>query len=89
MSNFSYDDLTKEQLVGLLNDRDKAIERQYRLVGAMKKAAKSAVEIAYWMSGSKDFSPEGQAWAGWQKARTELAAIEDEIRHTPVAGNYA
>ena len=47
-------------------------ERELDLMDGLRRA----IAIARWMSGSKDFAPEGQAHLGWIKARTELNDIE-------------
>jgi len=34
---------------------------------------KEMIDTVIWMSGSSDFSPEGQAWEGWVEAREKLS----------------
>lgn len=38
------------------------------------------VDTVIWMSGSSDFSPEGQAHEGWAKARPKLSAALDWLK---------
>ena len=39
----------------------------------LREGLQDALDVAYWMSGSPDFSPEGMAYAGWASvARPKL-----------------
>ena len=39
----------------------------------MGEALRDALDIVLWMSGSADFSPDGQAYDGWVKSQVRLA----------------
>ena len=38
----------------------------------LREALEEMLETVYWMSGSSDFSPEGQAHAGWVKVQPKI-----------------
>jgi hypothetical protein len=38
----------------------------------LREGLHEALDIIVWMSGSSDFSPEGEAYEGWKKARDKL-----------------
>jgi len=40
---------------------------------------KKAHDIIYWMSGSSDFSPEGQSHQGWLKVQPDLEIIRHDL----------
>lgn len=50
-----------------------------RLRGLLTEAR----EIIQWMSGAGDFSPEGQACAGWVNAQPALVRIDDALAEVP------
>lgn len=52
----------------VLSDREALQAELVRL----RTYIESLFETIYWMSGSSDFAPEGQAHQGWLKAQTEI-----------------
>ena len=48
------------------------VERLKKENKRLWEALEDTLEVAYWMSGSTDFSPEGQAHKGWLLARPKL-----------------
>lgn len=34
------------------------------------------IDVVYWMTGSNDFTPEGQAYEGWKKVQPEVEAAK-------------
>lgn len=37
------------------------------------------VDIVFWMTGSNDFAPEGQAYEGWKKAQPKVYAAKELV----------
>ena len=52
----------------------------------LRKVLEEMIETVYWMSGSSDFSPEGQAHAGWVKVQPK---VENARRVLEGGGNNA
>ena len=52
-----------------LFDKIKSLEKENK---RLREALEEILETVYWMSGSTDFSPGGQAHKGWVKAQPKI-----------------
>ena len=60
---------TRKQVLEQLADKVDMLSVENK---RLREALENTLEVAYWMSGSTDFSPEGQAHKGWLLARPKL-----------------
>ena len=51
----------RQEAERILNEKPRLIQNNKQL----QEALQDVLDVAYWMSGSADFSPGGQAHAGW------------------------
>lgn len=70
-------DAAEAALCETRNDLQKAMLREHRL----RDALESIVDIIFWMSGSNDFGPEGQAHKGWVASQPALAKARAALAH--------
>jgi hypothetical protein len=61
-----------ESHAALIAFHQQRAESAERALGEAREALADACDVAVWMSGSNDFSPDGKAAEGWEKARPKL-----------------
>lgn len=72
----------KADLEDLCDYVEKRAEENAQLrerVGELEGALADALGVAYWMSGSNDFSPGGIAYEGWGRMNVKLTAARDAL----------